>query len=157
MLLAFMEGPIFPVKCRDVLVGSLPVLRGGPFPAPELWAAQLPHLVMLSTVWRSGPDLKMGFHPTGLIAAHKVPKTKQKPLTEVKKSAEDKRWFQCTQRKLKCNCSLRSFSSKGWYLYLENQKQTEDNLFHCPNSFVSQHKIQPSASIWKVTGRRDGL
>lgn len=152
-----MEGPIVPVKHRDVPAGSVPVLPKGPIPATELPAAWLPHLVMLSTVWRNSPDVKMGFHPTVLIPAQKVSQTKEKPLAAVKKSAENKRWWQCNQRKLKCHCSLRSFSSKGWSLYLENQKQNEDNLFHCPKSFVSQHKTERSASIWKVSGRRDGL
>lgn len=37
------------------------------------------------------PDLQMGFHPTVLILAQKVPKTKERPLREVKTYAENKR------------------------------------------------------------------
>lgn len=49
-LLTFMEGPIFPKECRDVVEGSVLVLCGGQIPAPELQAAQLPPMLMLSTV-----------------------------------------------------------------------------------------------------------
>lgn len=35
-LLTLMEGPIFPEECRDVVLGSVPVLHGGQILTPEL-------------------------------------------------------------------------------------------------------------------------
>lgn len=45
-----MEGPIFPKECRDVVLGTVPVLHGGQILALELQAAQFPALLKLSTV-----------------------------------------------------------------------------------------------------------
>lgn len=126
-----------------------PRAASGTAPSP----AETLHGEETALIW----DCITPFQPTLIIPAQKAPKTKQKLFTEAKKSKETQRWFQCDKRKLKCNFSPRSFSSKGWPLYLRKQKRAKDNLFPCPNRSVSQHKIQASASMWNVKGRRDAL
>lgn len=152
-----MDGSMSPATCTEALVGSVLVFPGEATPAQSCeqqgsltwWCSPLCAGTALISKW------------TFILLCWSLHKMYLRPNRSFWQKWRNlqriKGYFKCNQRQWKYNCSLRSFSSKGWFLYIENQKQTEDILFHCPKSFVSPYKIQPSPSVWKVTGRRDRL